>query len=551
MLLRFAFAAAAIAGVAGAQSTPRGATQGGPWLVADGHTRIADPKLDGGGVAIAFHLEPSGAHASASVKVLSGGNVVASVWQGSLVGGASPTEVWWDGKDDQGAWVDVATYTIRLAIPGGTPVDLPLDVVRLGISEIEFQDSDAGDDEHQMVYFRKGAFYAYFATPAIHEYLSIAGDGEMADLDLNDGSPRPVPPVHEATDSPVLEGANYENDSYNYPLAYVMGSTPRAEATFGTTACSSSGALMFPGYPVAGHDIRVQGWRDDVLLGSSDAIVPGGTATIDLLPLPGEVQREDFEITWRWQWKETAEAGWHDLPGALVTPHRVYTLLGTPNFKQNGSGTQYAGPWVEVCEYLETWKGVLGLRSGNAAQLTELHVKGFFGQNGGLPTAIEEVVYDAYPLGGDGGATHYFSFGSWNMDLAALLNFHAKGRYVNCTDCMGGTTTMLAMVGADNVRPVRLGFMQLRAIWGIGAPGYTKNLWGSGHTFSYHHIVTDADGETVSDACMQLDEDGDPNTTPGIPGWNHQRPWNGVNGYEELAASNQVSRSLETLPGLQ
>jgi methylglutaconyl-CoA hydratase len=28
-------------------------------------------------------------------------------------------------------------------------------------------------------------------------------------------------------------------------------------------------------------------------------------------------------------------------------------------------------------------------------------------------------------LGGDGGATHYLSFGTWDMDLSALLNEHA------------------------------------------------------------------------------------------------------------------------------
>jgi hypothetical protein len=139
------------------------------------------------------------------------------------------------------------------------------------------------------------------------------------------------------------------------------------------------------------------------------------------------------------------------------------------------------------------------------------------------------------------------------MNLSALFDGHANGVYVNCTDNMGATTTMLAMMGVDNLRPVRLGPMTLKAIWGIGAPAYTTDLWGPGsHSFSYHHIVTDDDGVTVSDTCMQLDEDGSPGSTPGTPGWNHHRIWMqaGV-GYNNLSSYNNTSTNLESLPGLK
>jgi hypothetical protein len=116
---------------------------------------------------------------------------------------------------------------------------------------------------------------------------------------------------------------------------------------------------------------------------------------------------------------------------------------------------------------------------------------------------------------------------------------------------MGATTTMLAMMGVDGMRPVRLGGMTLKAIWGIGAPDYTTSLWGGSHGFSYHHIVTDDGAVTVSDTCMQLDEDGDPGSTPGIPGWNHHRVWDGPGGYDDLSSYNHTSRTLEDLPGVQ
>jgi hypothetical protein len=204
-----------------------------------------------------------------------------------------------------------------------------------------------------------------------------------------------------------------------------------------------------------------------------------------------------------------------------------------------------------VAEYITSWKDTLGFSAATAADLTRIHVRGFVGQNGGIPDPIEGVLYDAYPLGGDGGATHYFQSGGWRMDLSALLNGAAKGIYVNCTDNIGATTTMLSMMGADNVRPLRLGSMQLKAIWGIGAPAYTTNLWGGSHGFSYHHIVTDDDAVTVIDTCMQLDEDGEPTSTPGIPGWNHNRLWAGADGYNDLSSYNGVSKTLQSLPGLK
>src|SRR5688572_18232989 len=134
-----------------------------PRLVSNGATRIADPKLDGGGAEIAFHVEPAGASATATVEVLSGANVVASVWSGTVTGGAPPTIVAWDGKDDADVWLDTGSYEIRVSAPGMAPLALPIDIVRLGLTELEFQDSAAGDDEFQMVYFRKAGTYAFFA----------------------------------------------------------------------------------------------------------------------------------------------------------------------------------------------------------------------------------------------------------------------------------------------------------------------------------------------------------------------------------------------------
>ena len=540
-----------LAALAAAQNAQQHANvPASPRLICEEATRVADPKLQEGEVRFAFRLVPAGAQTNAVAEVRANGALVATLWSGSLVGGASPTCLTWDGRDAQGARCPTGAYTLRVAAEGAPVLRLPLNLVRLGVTEIEAQDG-AGDDEFQMVYFKKGATYEFYATPATHEYVNVASAGQVSDLDLDDGEPRPALPVHTDTASPVLEGSDYAIAAHNYPLAYVMGASPRLELTFGASATSATGALMDVGFPIAGCELRVTCDHATPVSGA-DVVAPSGTASFDLSALQSEVGRQDLALTLRWQYRLAGQSEWSAIPGSQTIPLRVYTLLGAPNFKAGATGTQYAGPWVEVAEYVASWKETLGLQCADQQGLTHVFVKGFFGQNGGIPTAIEGVVYDAGPLGGDGGATHYLSFGSWSMNLSRLLNNHALGRFVNCSDNMGAATTMLAMMGADNMRPVRLGFMDLRALWGIGAPGYTLNLWGGGnHSFSYHHIVTDDAAVTVSDTCMQLDEDGTPTALPSTPGWNVRRPWAGAGGYKDLAADNNVSKSLETLPGVK
>ena len=518
-------------------------------LELDHASRVADPKLAGGGAEFAFHLAPSGASAAAVAEVVRAGIVVDTLWSGTLAGGI-PVALTWDGRDADGARCDTGAYLLRVSVDGLPPLERPLQLVRLGITEIEAQDGPLpGLDEFQMVYFMKGTAYGFYATPAIHEYRNAAPAGELSDLDRDDGEPRPAVAVHLGTASPVLAGGDYATAAHNYPLAYVKGARPRLELTFGSGATSARGAGQDVGFPFAGHELRVQcdlGTVDPL----AELVSPGGSARIDFGPLPDEVGRHERVLSFRYECR-AAGGAWEPILGSETIALRIYTLLGAPLFAAGKTGTQYAGPWVEVAEYFASWRETLGLPTEDALQATEVFVHGFFGQNGALTQAIEGCVYDAYPLGGDGGATHYHNFGNGNMRLSRLLNAHALGRFINCSDNMSATTTMLSMLGMPGMRPVRLGNMTLRAIWGIGSPGYTLDLWGGSHAFSYHHIVTDDNATTVSDTCMQLDEDGDSLALPGTPGWNVRRPWAGTNGYKQLSATNNVTKSLESLPGLQ
>lgn len=543
---------AAVAGSAFGQAHTQSPGQVRMAIHPDGHDRIFDPKIIGAGAVASFHLSGGGSVA-AKAEVHGPAGMLKPVWSGILVGGAPPTQITWDGRDAVGDYVDTGDYVLRVgAQTGGGPVlTLPITVVRLGVTEIEFQESGAADEEWQMVYFMKGSSDGvFYATPAVHEYLNTGKIGEVSDLDLDDGDPRPPVPRHFGTAEPVMDGINYETERYNYPVAYLAGATMRLEATVGATGTSASGVPMPAGYPVPGYDLRLVATYQDGTSAASGPIQPGDSVTLDGPDVPAAAGRSGLGIDWSWQYAPAGTGAWTDVPGAATTAHRVYSLIAAPKFKAGATGTQYTGPWVEMAEYFAYWKQKLGTDTTTEDGVVETFVKGYFGQNGGIPEAIEGVVYDTNVLGGDGGATHYFqTFGS-NMDLSALLNAHAKGVYVNCTDCMGGTTTGISMLGVADVRPVRLGPMTLKAIWGIGAPDYTTALWGTAHSFSYHHIVTRTDGFDVIDTCMQLDEDGSPGSTPGLPGWNADRLWGGIGGYDDLSSYNTVSKTLELLPGL-
>ena len=512
-------------------------------------TSVADPKLEGGGVVAEFYLDGTSASVNASAEIRQGANVLDTIWSGTLVGGAEPTRVRWDGKDAGGAWCSTDSYTLRVSDGAALQLDVPIALVRLGLTQIDAQESLAGNDTWQMVYFKKQAIFGFYATPAIREFRNVGDASAVSELDLDNGDPRPCPPLHTDTARPVMDGNQYEQFRYNYPLAYLMGAQPRLELEFGGTATNSGGQQIGTGYPLGTHELRCQAWVGRELVATSAAIQPADHFDVSMPALPSAVTRVDTKLTLVWEYRELGGPKWHRIEGQTRIPLRFYTLLGAPQWGGSASGTQYSGPWVEVADDYYEWNRHLGLPANTVDSVTELHVKGFFGQQPGIPTAIENVLYDAYPLGGDGGATHYFNWSTWRMRLSRLLGEHDFGRYVNCTDNMGATTTMLSMMGVPNMRPLHLGNMTLKAIWGIGAPAYTTNLWGSGsHGFSYHHIVTDDGGLSVSDTCMQLDEDGTPNTAPGVPGWNTHRPWSGVGGYNSLSSYNNVDTNVETLP---
>ena len=554
----------AVLGLLGAAAAQGPVANAGFTINAATCPRLADPKLTNARIDLGIELRPATGFALVKVTLWKGGALLGPIWQGRIACTAQPHMVSWDGRMAPAGsavrkWIDPGSYEVQYeAEQEGTRATAvqrrPLDIVRLGITEVTALPAGP-NSEWQMVYFKRGttAGTFFYATPVLREYLNVADTGQISDLDGNDGMPRPSVPVHTATASPRMEGTLYEDDSYNYPLCYRAGVSPRFEVRFGATGTSASGLLVGAKYPVPGVLLRC---RLDSSLGPWTSnhltLAPNVPEVFTGPPLPNRFGRTDANLEWSFQCSTDGGLHWQHMAGVVRTQHRFFTVLGVPRFG-GASGVQYSGPWVEVAEYAHAWQQALGTNVSTPEGMTEVVVKGFGGQLPGIPTAIENVRYDTNILGGDGGASHYYDW-SHSVQLSRLLDTHQNGWFVNCSDCASSTAALLGMLGIQSVQMNRLGNMSLRAIRGIGAPSYTLALWGGtyAHGFSYHHVVTRTAGTTICDACLWVDEDGNPNALPGLPGFNVDRPWGGSpTSYQSLLAWAPISYQLEALPTLQ
>ena len=112
--------------------------------------RVADPKLEGGGVPISFTLlqDNKDLEYDVSVSITSGNLLVRRLTRVSLPGSRKPVELWWDGKDQAGRFVSPGEYTVRISADRlGTVYRLCylVNIVRLGITEIEALPYNNGD----------------------------------------------------------------------------------------------------------------------------------------------------------------------------------------------------------------------------------------------------------------------------------------------------------------------------------------------------------------------------------------------------------------------
>jgi hypothetical protein len=490
-------------------------------------TRVADPKLPGGGVAGRFSLVGVRGDRRITVDVALGDKTVRQICS-RVITGRTEACFCWDGKDGLGRFMDTGEYVIRIRDARGvlTPVEASVNIVRLGITEIAALPNEGEDDEWQMVYFLKGDKYDYYVTPKCHEYRLSHDKGDTSDLDRNDGRPRPVEQVHTATDSPVLDGKHYAKNGYNYPLCYLMGAKPRLRVRAGCGATSHSGERISCGYQITGIEIRVSLTRGGTEISSSKPIHPGDFATLSYVALPQESTQTNRDVTFAWQYRQAGSSLWRNICGRLTVPLRFYTQIGRPQLDAT-LGSQYAGPWVEVIDYHYQWQRALAARVATPEELITTHVHGFFGGSMEIPSPINGARFATNQSSGYAPTTREAK----TIDLPAFFDTRNRDSgTLACQDCAAATSLMLSMSGVKDIRRLTVlpgtgRPMFLNFIWGIGDPrGFvreTPRSWlyqDNSHSFAYHHTVSRDFGKKIIDTCVTLDVDSASNDPPILPG---------------------------------
>ncbi len=497
-------------------------------------TRVADPKLEGGGVFGSFQAARD---IEVIVEIVRGQEVLEILRHHANNSEIVPFQ--WNGRNASSQFVDTGNYEvwIRDAANVAARVVLPLTIARFGLTSIEALSTEYGPRNNwQMVYYKDGETYSFSVSPEI-EYMLSRGASETSELDEDNGNPRPVPRVHSDLDTRIAENAGVEQRRYNYPVCYTKGSRPRLACTLGSSGTSAiTGDEIGPGYPISGIEVRLQIFSGSLLVANSAAVEPGEIVRLQSEQLPDHVTRTDRVYSFGWQYRVTATgSSWTDVPGRLNIPRRYYTLLGEPQFTPTATGHQYAGVWVAVADLFYHWGAAQPYSLADVPACISAHVREFQGKDG---NSFRSAYYES--------AGSLFS--APNFYLPSLLDRTGAG--LNCDDCMGAASTMLGMIGVPNLSRLHLkGSLPLRGIRVLGSAEYTTELSCSSHSFGRHHVAAipasdlpdtqnsqpdedsneacESHAKAIIDTCLQVDTDNNPDVAPpGEPGWNDGRLWN-------------------------
>ena len=226
-------------------------------------------------------------------------------------------------------------------------------------------------------------------------------------------------------------------------------------------------------------------------------VQPGTRVSVALPGLSGGVARVDARLAIGFQYY--ADGAWRNVPGSQTVTQRFYSILRAPALSPS---TQTGAPylaWVHFLDKVATWS--------NGTATNDL----------GLMNVVTRQIYASQGLRYDrtSGAPWY-STGSPSystFDLAAY-DVQYNGVQVNCTDCANLVTIHARMVGVD-AKNEYLGYnFPLHWIKGIGWDWTNALFQGGGHSFSFHSVATSTSGSTIHDACLAVDGDAYPSSSP-------------------------------------
>jgi hypothetical protein len=209
---------------------------------------------------------------------------------------------------------------------------------------------------------------------------------------------------------------------------------------------------------------------------------------------------------WTWQFRVKPSAPWITFDQSV---HRIYLLLSPPTepWSDLHSSFNSAAPWAEVLEIACEWaKGAQDL-----VEAASMITKAVNGLGGG------KLTYDSLV-----GAPHYTVLGVPRFLCEAFIDRlrggPGAGPLVNCSDCATIVSTFANVLGCD-LWQSKMGLVapvfSLNPILGIGLNTFSTLQGG----FGFHEVAWTGDcGEldTVYDACLQTDSDGDPTMEPHV-----------------------------------
>jgi hypothetical protein len=267
---------------------------------------------------------------------------------------------------------------------------------------------------------------------------------------------------------------------------------------YSQTASSLQFELLAPGFQHAHADnvlgsviereVNLQGGEEFELFNLDNARINSAGVTVN-------------DIIWRWQYR-TSSTGWQDF---ATTTHRIYTVLKLPTdpwHPESQDATDTQKPWTEVLDYACRW-AASAVDVDEAATLVTLQVNRL---GRGL------VQYDNHHSGSTGFTLDdpdSFDCGDFLLLLRGQPNQHGSG--VNCDDCSAFVASFANILGCSLSEAEMDHDFPLHPHLRIGAAAPETD------EFSYHAVAwSGACGvnDKVFDACLQLDSDDDPATSP-------------------------------------
>ncbi|MFT4977845.1 MAG: hypothetical protein ACI8S6_003752 [Myxococcota bacterium] len=372
----------------------------------------------------------------------------------------------WDGEGDDGDVLPPGAYTITAEVTLGDEAlveETTVYSVRIGALS-----GTLGGERLPLVWHRAAGPGGQWAAPTDAQTFSVdtlEADGQAVDLpepwsDLN------VPPAEDAV-------------GVSWPAGYPYDATPTLSLDLGGDLAGFDGELT----------VSLDGW----LLDGGDA-APGGALSLTrdgTLSDGPMVVEESALLTFRSGDTIVAEQ---------PVPLRMYALLGAHTFDAEGEAY---GAWLAAMD--PALRAIAGAEPTDAAVLD----------------ALVAYIYDDLGLRYDTtyGASAYVSYrqGSWeraHFNFSSFLN-RTNGDIINCTDAAAILGGYANMIGADLSYLILNPSFDLNYILAIGGTSFTSCPFGpNGCGFSYHAVTSPDGGQSIYDATLAIDGDGDPGNMP-------------------------------------